>query len=72
MKEACTLEVIVSIKLMFVPLKYIFVNSVLPLVLADANSCLFNPIQAGGHIVRAPPPPPTGFFPAVPKRFLVD
>ena len=24
----------------------------------------FNPIQAGGH--------PTGFFPAVPKRFLVD
>ena len=29
---------------------------------------MFIPIQAGGrHIV-----PPTGFFPAVPKRFIVD
>ena len=27
----------------------------------------FNPIQDGGHIV-----PPTGFFPAVQKRFPVD
>ena len=33
----------------------------------DHCAQMLNPIQVGGHIV-----PSTSFFPAVPKRFIVD